>query len=174
MEPKTNSKGKNLLKKTMLINFNSLKIKFRLKNEAKISTWIQEVLLKEKKSSNEINYIFCNDDSLLNLNRKYLNHNTLTDILTFEVSPTLPFKQKSRGKTSGREKNQILFADIFISIPRVKENAKTFNFSFEDELSRVMVHGILHLCGYGDKNTGEKKTMRKMENFYLAVLKKAS
>lgn len=112
--------------------------------------WIEAVIKKEKKSPGEINYIFCDDDSLLALNKKYLNHDTFTDILTFDYSGEAPIKNK-------------IIADIYISIPRVKSNAKKFNTPFEKELSRVMIHGILHLCGYKDKTRKDKTLMRMKE-----------
>ena len=109
-----------------------------------------EVIKAENKQIGEINCIFCDDEYLLEKNKTYLNHNTLTDIITFDYS----------------EKDEIS-GDLFISIERVRENAKIYNVTFELELSRVLIHGILHLIGFGDKTDEEIKTMRQKENFYL-------
>ena len=98
-----------------------------------------------------INYIFCSDDYLLELNKQYLNHNTLTDIITFELNAP----------------GEPILSDIFISIDRVKENAKTLEIPFKQELHRVIFHGALHLCGYKDKKKEEQKLMRRKEDEYL-------
>lgn len=98
-----------------------------------------------------INYIFCNDDYLLKINKEYLSHDTLTDIVTFELNPP--------GKP--------ILSDIYISIDRVKENATLYHESFLKELLRVIFHGILHLSGFNDKKKDEKETMRKMEEQYI-------
>jgi rRNA maturation RNase YbeY len=137
----------------MLIEFRSEKIKFLPKKKATLTTWIISVIRKEKKTPIQIHYVFCDDKFLLALNKKYLNHNTLTDIITFDYSD---------------RKN--LIGEIYISIPRVKENAKKFEVDFETELHRVMVHGVLHLCGYKDKTKKDKGEMRKMEGVYLKLL----
>lgn len=152
----------------MSINFFSRDIKFALKNKTAIKSWIKETIGQEQKSPGEINYIFCNDGYLLSLNKKFLKHKTLTDIITFDYSSVtneFPVLHPDEGIISG---------DIFISITRVKENAKKFNIFFEKELSRVMIHGILHLCGYGDKTEKEKKMMRKKEEEYLLLLNKST
>jgi rRNA maturation RNase YbeY len=125
---------------------------FQLQNEDSISEWLKHAIRLEKKALGEINYIFCDDEYLLKKNQDFLNHDTLTDIITFDYS----------------EENK-LSADIFISIERVKENALIFAVSFEKELKRVIIHGILHLIGYKDKSEEETKTMRSKENFYLAI-----
>jgi probable rRNA maturation factor len=104
---------------------------------------------------NEINYIFCSDSYLLSLNKGFLKHNTLTDIITFDNS-------EGTGSMEG---------EIYISIERVKENATKYDVSFEDELNRVMIHGILHLLGYKDKKPSEKALMRKKEEAYLSLRK---
>lgn len=126
---------------------------FKLVNEAKISKWISSVILNENCKEDEINYVFCDDDYLHKLNVDFLNHDTLTDIISFDYSV---------GKK--------LQGDIFISIERVEDNAKDFKVSFETELHRVIVHGILHYCGYKDKTDIEAKQMRDKENFYLNTL----
>ena len=101
-----------------------------------------------------INVVFCSDDFLLKINKEYLNHNYLTDIITFNFC----------------EKNEIS-GDLFISIDRVKDFSKTNKLTFVNELHRVIVHGVLHLCGFNDKSTKEKQKMRKLENFFLEKLK---
>jgi len=113
------------------------------------------MIKKEKALLTEINYIFCSDEHLLSLNQKFLNHNTLTDIITFNNST-----QKG-----------VLEADIYISVPRVQENAQKFKVKFQDEMNRVMIHGILHLLGFKDKKTSEKALMRKKEEACLSLRK---
>ena len=136
----------------MVINFFSEEIDYTFANSVEIRNWIVKVIKNEKHSPGTINYIFCNDNYLLNLNLQYLEHNTLTDIITFDYS-----------------KEEVVSGDIFISIERVMENATKFNVSFEEELRRVVVHGILHLCGHGDKSEQQKNLMRKMEDKYLKI-----
>jgi len=131
------------------LNFES---DFKFPQKSRISKWLSKVILAENKSEGEINYIFCDDQYLLRLNQQYLKHDTLTDIISFDYS-------------LGNE----LHGDIYISIERVKENAVDFNVEFIEELKRVMVHGILHFCGYKDKTGSEKKEMRARENLHLAT-----
>ena len=128
-----------------MISFN-YETEFELNNEAIYSSWISKVIVSENKKEGEINYIFCNDEYLLKLNIEYLNHDTLTDIISFDYSV-------------GNELN----GDIFISIERVKENANDFEVSFEEELKRVLVHGILHYCGFKDKSPEDEAQMRSKE-----------
>jgi rRNA maturation RNase YbeY len=128
-------------------------INFNLKKKTKLRSWIQIALDEHQKIAKNINYIFTSDNYLLELNKSYLQHDTLTDIITFEQSV---------------EKDAIE-ADIFISVERVIENAKNLNISFEDELHRVMIHGVLHLLGFTDKGDVKQKEMRKKENHYLAL-----
>lgn len=106
---------------------------------------------RQGKKLEAVNFIFCTDEYLLELNQEHLNHNTFTDIITFELSP----------------QGQPLVADIYISIERVKENARLFGVSFKEELHRVIFHGALHLCGYKDKKPGEQRVMRNMEAEWL-------
>lgn len=120
---------------------------FKLSSEEDHSSWLERVLASEGGEVGQINYIFCDDQYLLELNIKYLKHNTLTDILTFDSS-------------KGKE----MVGDIFISIDRVRENAKEFEVSFEEELLRVMSHGVLHILGYKDKTEADKTEMRKKED----------
>lgn len=129
------------------------KTDFLLENQEKIKDWIRKVILLEEKKEGNINYIFCSDKYLLKKNIKYLNHNTLTDIITFNYC-----------------KENTISSDIMISIERVKENSTIFGSSFSNELHRVMIHGILHLIGYNDKTKKEKKEMEKKENYYLKLL----
>ena len=135
------------------IHFFSEDIAFKPKNPRKVKAWISKSIVKEKAFFKEINYIFCSDSYLLNLNKEYLNHNTLTDIITFDNS-------ESKGELEG---------DIFISVERVKDNATRFNVSFEEELHRVMIHGVLHLLGYKDKTTSQRVLMRKKEEACLSL-----
>jgi len=128
-----------------MIHFN-YETDFELANEAVYADWLSEVISSEQKHEGEINYIFCDDDYLLEINRQYLDHDTLTDIISFDYS---------EGKT--------LHGDIFISIERVIDNAADFNVSFDEELKRVLVHGVLHYCGYKDKSTADEKLMRQKE-----------
>lgn len=136
-----------------MISFN-YENEFTLPNENRISQWISKVISSENCKEQEINYVFCDDEYLHKLNVEFLNHDTLTDIISFDYSV-------------GKE----LQGDIFISTERVADNAKDFDNSFEDELYRVVVHGILHYCGYKDKTEVEAKEMRAKENYYLNVLK---
>jgi rRNA maturation RNase YbeY len=128
-----------------MISFN-YESDFILDNESVYVDWLSKVIISEIKNEGEINYIFCDDDYLLEINQQYLNHDTLTDIISFDYS-------------IGNE----LHGDVFISVERVRENASDFNVSFEDELKRVMVHGILHYCGYKDKSKQDEKLMRDKE-----------
>ena len=129
-----------------MISFN-YELEFTLENETVIADWLSKVIISENKKEGDINYIFCDDDYLLEINQQYLDHDTLTDIISFDYSV-------------GNE----LHGDIFISIDRVRENALEFNVSFEDELNRVMVHGVLHYCGFKDKTEEDEKVMRIKED----------
>jgi len=119
--------------------------------------WLNQVISNEAKKEGDITYIFCDDDYLLEKNIRFLNHNTLTDVITFDYC-----EEKS---VSG---------DIFISIERVKENSEIFKVDFLTELNRVMVHGLLHLLGYKDKTEKESNLMRKKENYYLSKYGKSN
>ena len=125
---------------------------FLIKAPQTLKIWITKSVLKEGAAIGDINIIFCDDTFLLIKNKKYLNHSSLTDILTFDFST-----KKS------------LSGDIFISTERVKENATKYKVPFKNELNRVLIHGILHLLGYKDKTEKEKKIMRKKEDFYLSL-----
>jgi rRNA maturation RNase YbeY len=135
-----------------MISFSTVELNYKLKNKLNVKKWIKTIIETEGKVAGEIAYVFCSDEYLGTMNEKYLNHDTLTDIITFDYS----------------EKG-ILSGDIFISIERVKENAGSFNATFDAELGRVMAHGVLHLSGYKDKTPDHKKLMRSKEDFYLAT-----
>ncbi len=136
------------------INFFTEELTFILPQKRKIRKWIEEILRQENKKPGILNFIYCSDNYLLDLNIKYLNHNTLTDVITFDQKDYCV-------EISG---------DIFISIERVKENARTFKSGFHSELSRVMCHGILHLIGYNDKTPKEARIIRGKEDYYLSLL----
>ncbi|MBA3899565.1 MAG: rRNA maturation RNase YbeY [Bacteroidetes bacterium] len=136
-----------------MINFNTVDIKYKLKNKPAIKKWISEAAKNENSSIGHINIVFCDDNYLLGLNEQYLNHNTFTDIITFDYSD----------ETS-------ISGDIFISLERITDNAKKYKVAFEEELQRVMIHGILHLCGYKDKTKADKANMTAAEDKYLAML----
>jgi probable rRNA maturation factor len=129
-----------------MISFNS-EIDFQLNNETLFSNWISRVILSENKKEGDINYIFCDDEFILEINKQYLNHDYYTDIISFDYSV-------------GNE----LHGDIFISVERVQENAEDFNVTFDEELKRVIIHGILHYCGYKDKSEDEEAVMRNKED----------
>lgn len=135
-----------------MISFNNQSIVFKLKEKNKLKQWIKSIAEKEKCIVGTINYVFCTDDELLEINIKHLNHNTYTDIITFDYT-----------------ESKTINSDIFISIDRVSENAKKFEVDFETELHRVMIHGVLHLCGYKDKSKKDAELMRKKENSSLKL-----
>jgi len=136
-----------------VISFTSLVDSFKLKNQKKLSFWLQKVILSHQKYPVAVTYIFCDDEYLLEVNKKYLKHKTYTDIITFNYNHTYHIS-----------------GDIFISIDRVRDNAGKYNSDFDEELHRVMVHGVLHLLGYNDKSAQDKKKMVKKENESLAIL----
>ncbi|MGB1216433.1 MAG: rRNA maturation RNase YbeY, partial [Saprospiraceae bacterium] len=114
--------------------------------------WIQSIIQKEEQTLDAVTFIFCSDEYLHKINMEYLNHDTYTDIITFPMSDIH------------------IESDIFISLDRIRENATQFNLPFEKELHRVMIHGILHLCGYGDKSAEEQQLMTQKENKALKLL----
>lgn len=134
-----------------MISFN-YETNFELADEAQYEDWISRVIESEDKTEGEINYIFCDDEYLLQKNIEFLNHDTLTDIISFDY-------------TMGN----LISGDIFISVERVKDNAKDFNVSFDDELRRVMAHGVLHYCGYKDKTEEDSQLMRVKEDEKTAL-----
>ncbi|MFT5581967.1 MAG: putative rRNA maturation factor [Psychromonas sp.] len=134
-----------------MINFN-YECDFSMDNEDALATWMSEVIESENKNEGEINYIFCDDEYLHKINLEYLSHDNLTDIISFDY-------------TMGNE----ISGDIFISVERVQDNANDFKVSFEAELKRVMVHGVLHYCGYKDKGEENELVMRSKEDEKLAL-----
>jgi len=133
------------------IHFYFDKVNVTLKNRKKLKNFVARIIAREKRRLSTLNYVFCNDKTLLEINRKYLNHDFYTDVIAFDLS----FSPKE------------ILADIYISTDRVRENAKNLNVPLKEELPRVMFHGLLHLCGYNDKTQVQKKVMRKRENLYV-------
>ena len=132
-----------------MISFHS-EVPFEISNADTTASWLGAIISQEGYNEGEVSIVFCDDEFLHKLNVEFLDHDTLTDVISFDYS-------------MGKE----IHGEIFISIERVKENAKEFDQSFDTELSRVMAHGILHYCGYKDKSTSEAATMRSKEEFYL-------
>ena len=139
-----------------LINFFSEKKTFKINNKKKLRLLFKEVFKQEKAVLSFVNCVFCSDEYLHKINKKHLKHNFLTDIITFDFS---------------EKKNQIE-GDLYISVDRVKDNAKKYKDTFLDETTRVVLHGLLHLIGYNDKTEKEKKRMRVLENKYVSLYKK--
>lgn len=135
------------------IQFFSEDIGFTLKEKQKVREWIGATIKAEGfKRVGELSFVLCSDAYLLEINKQYLDHDTFTDIVTFDSS----------------EDEDVIAGDIFISVERTTENAKKFNVSERDELHRVIIHGVLHLCGYYDKKKEDKTLMTEKEDFYLA------
>jgi rRNA maturation RNase YbeY len=132
-------------------------VEFKLKQSVRIKQWIKTIIEKERHTVGTINYVFVDDESLLKINQQYLNHDTYTDIITFDY-------------TEGKK----VSGDIYISVERVEENALKFKVEPEEELKRVIIHGALHLCGYKDKSKQDAELMRRKENASLALLAKIS
>jgi len=129
-------------------------LNFSIKEEKKTKDWIKKIIKQEGKTCGQLFYFLCTDEHLLNINKEFLNHNTLTDIITFDYT-----------------EKKTISGEIFVSIDRVKENAKKFKEPFPQELRRIIIHGVLHLCGYGDKSVAAKKIMRKKEDEALSHFK---
>lgn len=137
------------------ISFNNNQVSFTLKDKLLLKSFLPIIFKEEGYEFKSVSYIFCSDEYLLKLNQKYLKHDTYTDILTFTLSGTsLP-----------------IISEIYISIDRVRENAHELNINFSDELHRVMIHGILHLCGYSDHTPRLKTEIHKKEDHYLSLLR---
>ena len=132
--------------------YNVEDIDFQLVNQNLLSVWIEKTIETEGAILGAVSYIFCSDDYLHQMNVEYLNHDTLTDVITF------PYNDNP------------IEGDIFISIDRVKDNAQDLNIAFNDELHRVMIHGVLHLCGYSDDTDEQEAEMRQKEDEYLKKL----
>lgn len=128
-----------------MISFN-YELDFTLEQEDIYASWIENIIESENKILGEISYIFCDDDFLHNINMQYLNHDTLTDIISFDYT-----------------EGDVISGDIFISVERVEDNANDFNVSFNEELKRVLAHGVLHYCGYKDKSDNDSLIMRAKE-----------
>lgn len=135
------------------IQFFTEDIDFKIKEKGKIRQWILETVNNEGfKRVGELSFILCSDDYLLEINKQYLNHDTYTDIVTFDSS----------------EDEDTIAGDIFISVERIRENAQKFRVAERDELHRVIIHGVMHLCGYPDKKPAEKAKMTAKEDEYLS------
>ncbi len=137
-----------------LIQYHTEAIDFNLPNSDQLTNWIKTTIKTEKNELSTLNFIFCNDTYLHTINVDYLNHDTFTDVITFPYTKA----------------DEPIQGDIYISLDRIKENATKFGVPFLKELKRVMIHGVLHLCGYGDKSEKEAAIMRAKENFYLERL----
>jgi len=129
------------------IEFYTEDLVFHIKNVENVKNWIKQIIANEQKELVQLSYVLCSDAYLLKINQEYLDHDTYTDIITFPLASDPQIE-----------------SDIFISIDRVKENATSFEVTFERELLRVVIHGVLHLCGYGDKSNEEAQLMRQKEN----------
>jgi rRNA maturation RNase YbeY len=140
---------------TEVISFNPVDLSYTLRQKTAIRTWIKKTILKEKKIVGDLSFNFCSDEYLLQVNRDHLDHDYYTDIITFDFSD-----------------NPTVSGDIYISIDRVKDNAKTESKTFTNELMRVIIHGVLHLCGYKDKKPADARLMREKEDYYLSLLGK--
>ena len=125
---------------------------FVLEQSERVEDWLKAAAVKESYGIDSLGYVFCSDDFLLEINQQFLDHDTLTDIVTFDYT-----------------EGTILNGEIYISTDRVADNAKDFNVDFDTELRRVIIHGLLHMCGYGDKTEDEKTRMRSKEDEYLAL-----
>lgn len=136
----------------MPINYQSQDIKFVLKEKRKVSKWINDVIKSHQKKLGNVSYIFCSNQYILELNQQYLNHNYFTDIITFDYCH-----------------DNIVEGDIFISIDTVLDNSHRFKTNFNDELLRVIIHGILHLVGFSDKTAKQQKQMRVLEDEALSI-----
>lgn len=134
----------------MAINFFSEKIAFKPKQSLKLKAWIKSVASEEGYQVGTLNYVFCDDDYIIETNRQYLQHDYYTDIITFDYT----------------EKNEIS-GDLVVSLDTVRSNAEKLGVDFNGELCRVIIHGILHLCGYKDKTDEEEKQMRALEDYHL-------
>ena len=135
----------------MAIRFHEQEVSAGIKNKTLLKSWLKELVLNENAVPGQINIILTSDNQLLELNKKYLSKDSLTDVITFDYVD-----------------NQAINGDVYISIPRVKENASLYSVSFLTELKRVMAHGVLHLLGYDDRSREQKSLMRKKEDLYLA------
>jgi rRNA maturation RNase YbeY len=136
-----------------MISFHSPTLRFKLSQKTALKKWLKAVAEAESKRMGAVSFIFCSDEELLRINRRYLQHNYYTDVITFD-------------ETNGA----ILAGDVFVGINTVRANADKYKQTFDNELHRVMLHGVLHLCGYADRTPAEQKQMRAKEDFYLAKM----
>ena len=134
-----------------MISFHCKDFQYRPANKSRIAEWLNKSVHHQKKFIGNISIVFCSDEYLLQINKQYLNHNYFTDIITFDYS--------TDRKVSG---------DLFVSVDRLRDNSKQLEITLQLEVRRVLVHGVLHLCGYNDKSTADKKLMTAKEDFYLA------
>lgn len=140
------------------ILFQNQDTSFAIKQKNLLKKWIINTIHLNKATLGDLSFIFCTDDYLLDLNKKYLQHQTLTDIITFDYS------------FINHKNTKIISGDIFISVDRLKENAQKYKVTLDNELHRIMIHGVLHLCGFKDKTEADKQTMTKNENLCLLAL----
>jgi len=134
------------------IDFHNIDIEFSLDHQPKLRRWIKSAIISEGKIPGELDFSFMSDLALLQVNKDYLNHDYFTDVITFEYN-----------------QDETISGDILISVDRVKENASKLSINYHDELHRVMIHGVLHLCGYKDKTEAEQLNMRAKEDYYLSL-----
>lgn len=134
----------------MAINYFSQKPEFKFKNKRNTTNWLKGVISDNHKVPGELSFIFCTDEQLLEINQTYLKHFYFTDVITFNYN-----------------EGEIINGDIYISVDRISENANIFDVSFDCELHRIMVHGVLHLLGYNDKTKRQEAKMRELEDLYL-------
>lgn len=152
--------------KRIPINFFLEDVSFNLYHKNAVRTWILQVIDKEGHTLKELNFIFCSDDYLLSINKNYLQHTTLTDIITFDTREEKEIRD-NKGKKNSLDRH--IQGEIYISYQRVRENAGIFKMTLKDELHRVIIHGVLHLLGYKDKNAADKGRMTEKEDYYLSV-----
>jgi probable rRNA maturation factor len=135
------------------VSFNSADKQLTLKNKTRLKAFIANVFDKEDKRLKKLDYVFCSDDYLLQINKDFLQHDYYTDIITFPLS----------------DKHQPIVGEVYVSLDRIRDNAKQHGCSVLEETLRVLFHGALHLCGYGDKSAKEAKIMRSKEDFYISL-----
>ena len=140
------------------LSFSTGDVSFTLRNKTAIADWLKAVAKKHKRTIGTLSYSLVSDDYLLSINKRFLKHNTYTDIITFDYS-------------SDEQSKNVVSGEIYISVDRVTDNAEKFGVSRKDELHRVMAHGLLHLCGFRDKTSAEQKRMRAEEENALALRK---
>jgi probable rRNA maturation factor len=136
-----------------MISFHSADLSFKLDNMPAICNWITQSAKSEGKSISELSFVFCTDEFLHTINLQYLQHDTYTDIITFDYN----------------QSSTVISGELYISLDRICDNALKYDVSAEDELHRVMIHGVLHLCGFSDKSSSKKKIMSNKEDFYLSL-----